>query len=110
MTVDLERLKARINEHCYSPWTVVTEGQLDGPVVKDAYGNEILSIDVGHAVWSCDDEQDGCPEVARDAVAFAQLLVDLPGYALELIQAVERLRRGNEDLYRDLEECESQCM
>lgn len=92
MTVNLDQLKQRINKHVYSEWRVVTEGQLDGPVIKDAFNNEILSIDVGHAVWTCDDEQDGCPKVAQNAVAFAQLLVDFPGHILELIQAVERLQ------------------
>lgn len=104
MTVNIERLKERIDDHCHSEWRVVTEGQLYGPVIKDTHNNEILSIDVGHAVWTCDDEQDGCPEEARDAVALAQLLVDLPGYALELIQAVERLQAENHDLERELEE------
>lgn len=106
MTVDLDRLKQRIHEHCHTEWRVQSAGQLNGPVIKDAYNNEILAIDVGYAVWNCDDEQDGCPEVARDAVALAQLLVDLPGYALELIQAVERLRAENQNLERDLEEAE----
>jgi hypothetical protein len=106
MTVDVAKLRERIAAHCYSEWEVVTEGQHTGPVVKDVYGNEILSIDVGHAVWTCDDEQDGCPEVARDAVALAKLLCDLPGYAMELIQTVERLQRTVQDLERDLEEAD----
>jgi hypothetical protein len=105
MTVDMDKLRSRINAHKHGEWMVYTK-TTDGPVIKDVYGNEILSIDVGYAVWTCDDEQDGCPEVARNAVAFAQLLVDLPGYAMELIQAVERLRRENQDLERDLEEAE----
>lgn len=104
MTVDLDQLRKRIYAHVHTGWRVVTHGQLDGPIVKDAYNNEVLSIDVGYAVWECDDEQDGCPEVARDAVAFAQLLVDLPGVTLELIQTVEQLQGKVHDLELDLEE------
>ena len=106
MIVDLGKLRERLDAHHYAEWRVVTEGQFDGPVIKDQYNNEILSINVGYAVWTCDDEQDGCPEVAREAVAFAQLLVDLPGYARELIEAVERLQDTVESLEEELEEVE----
>lgn len=106
MSVDLDKLKERIHAHKHSEWRVAIEPTLSGPVIKDAYDNEILSIDVSHAVWTCNDEQDGCPEVSRDAIALARLLCDLPGYALELIQALKRLRAEVEGLERDLEEAE----
>lgn len=38
-----------------------------GPTVKTDYGQ--WESDVQYAVWHCEDEADGCPEVARKCIA-----------------------------------------
>ena len=61
-----------------------------------------LAIDVPHAVWTCDDEQDGCPRGTVTRWPWPSSW-STPGYALGLIQAVKRLQREVQDLERDLE-------
>ena len=105
MTVNIEDLKDRIQTLVMPGWTVRTD-TANGPEIWDAHNIQIAVLDVGYAVWTCTDEQDGCPETSREAIALAKLLVDLPGYALELIEAVERLQDTVESLEEELEEVE----
>lgn len=48
-----------------------------------------------YAVWTCDDEQDGCPEIAREWIATAQFIAasrDMVPKLLAAVQAAKTLR------------------
>lgn len=58
-------------------WVAITDGS-SGPEVRVGAGGDIddhspeWSRAVNYQMWHCDDEQDGCPEVARGWIAEAE--------------------------------------
>lgn len=73
------------------PWEVKTD-TLSGPVIHDPY-NEVARIEVTHPVWDCDDEQDGCPDIRRDAIRRAEFIAHAPDDIEWFLQGLERVRR-----------------
>lgn len=59
----------------------------DGPVVD--IGEEVAwSREIDYAVWRCEDEQDGCPDIARGYVAEARhIAANDPAHVLRTVQA-----------------------
>jgi hypothetical protein len=56
-------------------------------------GDQVLiEIPVVREVWLCDDEEDGCPEVAAEACRLAQQILKLPEYLKQLLAATREQR------------------
>lgn len=54
------------------PWQAITNGPY-GPAVRTGTDDDPeWSREVNSAMWQCDDEADGCPEVAREWIAEAR--------------------------------------
>jgi hypothetical protein len=98
VTGDLvERLRAKIDEaeaiaraaDAGPRWSARVP--TDGPVVD--IGEEVAwSREIDYAVWRCEDEQDGCPEVARGYAAEARhIAANDPAHVLRTIQAHRKI-------------------
>jgi hypothetical protein len=69
---------------------VDTSGEFGPRIMR---GKEvIIEIPVIREVWLCDDEEDGCPEVAAEACRLAQQILKLPEYLKQLLAATREKR------------------
>jgi hypothetical protein len=74
----------------YPAWEVDTSGEYGPRIMR---GKEVLiEIPVVREVWLCDDEEDGCPEVAAEACRLAQQILKLPEYLKQLLAAMGEKR------------------
>jgi hypothetical protein len=68
-------------------WTAITNGNV-GPAVRTGDDDEPeWERNVNYQMWHCDDELDGCPEVAREWIAEAEHMARWdPSTVLRLVQ------------------------
>lgn len=84
---ELEGLEKRATD---GSWRTSEDG--NGPSVCS--GNDVLfSSEIDPTVYRCDDELDGCPELARQADADCKLVVAARNALPALIAEVRRLRK-----------------
>lgn len=93
MTDLLSWLRSAIDEHeriarltdAGVPWTA--SKPRSGPEVL--IGEEVAWLrEVDYAVWVCEDEQDGCPEIARGYIAEARhIALNDPAHVLRTVRA-----------------------
>lgn len=83
-----------------APWSA--RASSSGPEVL--IGEEVAwSREVDFAVWVCEDEQDGCPEIARGYRAeAAHIAANSPAVVLRTIQAHRKILDRHRPIWRDI--------
>lgn len=75
------------------PWT--SRRGIYSPIVQLS-NDEVWSPDISPQVWDCDDELDGCPEVARESMATATFIAHARNVHTALLDVVSAANQVDE--------------
>jgi hypothetical protein len=96
---DLRAIEERANGASDGPWKVET-GRY-GPEIKTAHNGVAWSSDISPQVWECDDEEDGCPDHAREVQRTAEFIAAARDDVPRLIAELRQLREPTGDAERE---------